>query len=61
MDDNKPCMGCEDRVPGCSDHCRKPHFLRWRERLQERHRRAERERELTAYQIGEIRKNRRGR
>ena len=21
-----PCMGCQDRYPACSDHCKKPEF-----------------------------------
>ena len=60
MDDNKPCMGCEDRYAGCSDHCKKPRYLKWKERREDIRRKKEREREITAYQVGEIRKNRRG-
>lgn len=26
-----PCKGCPDRYPGCSDHCRKEAFLKWKE------------------------------
>ena len=26
-----PCKGCPDRVPACSDHCKKPEFLAWKE------------------------------
>ena len=27
---NAPCKGCQDRYPGCADHCRKEDFLAWR-------------------------------
>lgn len=23
---HNPCMGCQDRYPACSDHCKKPEF-----------------------------------
>lgn len=26
-----PCKGCPDRVTACSDHCRKPEYLAWKE------------------------------
>lgn len=26
-----PCRGCPDRFPACSDHCRKPEYLAYRE------------------------------
>ena len=26
-----PCKDCPDRVTACSDHCRKPEYLAWRE------------------------------
>lgn len=25
-----PCMGCADRYPACSDHCRKAEYLDWK-------------------------------
>lgn len=25
-----PCWGCPDRYSACSDHCRKPDFLKWK-------------------------------
>ena len=25
-----PCQGCPDRYPGCSDHCQKESFLKWK-------------------------------
>lgn len=28
-----PCKGCPDRYPACSDHCRKPEYLAWREEM----------------------------
>lgn len=24
-----PCKGCPDRYTACSDHCKKPEFLKW--------------------------------
>lgn len=30
---NDPCNGCPDKVPACSDHCQKPDYLAFRERL----------------------------
>lgn len=61
MDENKPCMGYEDRYYGCSDHCDKPAFLRWKQRQETIRRNRARHRTLDAYQSDEIRKNRRGR
>lgn len=26
-----PCKGCPDRYTACSDHCKKPEYLAWRE------------------------------
>ena len=26
-----PCKGCPDRYPACSDHCKKPEYLKWKE------------------------------
>lgn len=34
MDANRPCMGCVDKVPGCSDHCKKLEYLKFREKLE---------------------------
>lgn len=34
MDANRPGMGCEDKIPGCSDHCKKPEYLKFREELE---------------------------
>ena len=27
----QPCNGCQDRYTACSDHCKKPDYLAWRE------------------------------
>ena len=56
---DKPCMGCPDRYPGCADHCKKPHFLARQELARKEREAKERDRDLTHYQIKEIRKNRR--
>jgi hypothetical protein len=61
MDENKPCQGCEDKVPGCQDHCTKPAYIRFRERNETIRRNRARKRQLDEYQIGEMYKNRRGR
>ena len=26
-----PCKGCPDRNTACSDHCKKPEYLAWKE------------------------------
>ena len=61
MDDNKPCMGCEDKVPGCQDHCDKPAYVRFRARLDTIRRNRARCRSADGYQSDMIRKNRRTR
>lgn len=33
MSRNAPCKGCQDKVIACSDHCQKPEYLEYRERL----------------------------
>lgn len=30
-DRSVPCKGCPDRYIACSDHCRKPEYLAWKE------------------------------
>ena len=27
---DNPCNGCPDRYPACSDHCKKPAYLKYR-------------------------------
>lgn len=41
-----PCKGCPDRYPACSDHCRKPEYLEWREELEQTRRNREKFNEL---------------
>lgn len=55
----KPCMNCPDRIPGCSDHCMKPRFRAWK--YQQEQLRAARKTDLDIgiYTAGQIRKNRR--
>lgn len=55
----KPCMGCPDRYPGCADHCNKPRFRAWKFNQDMRRAAKEKEREINSYQVGEIQKNRR--
>jgi hypothetical protein len=61
MDDRKPCLGCEDKVPGCSDHCDKPAYLKFRDRLETIRRNRARHSTVDGYQSDQIRKNRRSR
>lgn len=28
---HNPCKGCPDRYTACSDHCKKPEYLAWKE------------------------------
>lgn len=55
-----PCYQCPDRYTACSDHCRKPDFLAWKEeqaRIRENRRKYD---ETTSYTVDQIRKSRRG-
>ena len=54
---NKPCYGCPDRYPACSDHCQKPEFLALKEKRETYRKAKRRNSELLGYTIGEIRKN----
>lgn len=58
---NKPCYGCPDRYPACSDHCQKPEFLALKEKREKYREEQRRNSELLGYTIGEIRKNQRAR
>ena len=58
MNSDRPCMGCPDRYPGCSDHCRKEAFLIWKEK-QEKLRMARRKgAEARDYMARQVMKNR---
>lgn len=61
MDDNKPCMGCEDRYYACSDHCTKPAYIKYRQRLETIRRNRARHSTVDWYKYDQIRKNRRSR
>lgn len=56
---DKPCMGCPDRYPGCSDHCQKIRFRAWKYQQELQRAAKEQKREIDRYQIGEMMKNRR--
>ena len=58
---DKPCKGCPDRYPGCSDHCRKPEYLADKAKKAKIREAKRRESEIWGYTANEIRKNRRGR
>jgi hypothetical protein len=58
---DNPCYQCPDRYTACSDYCRKPEFIAWKEE-QERIREARRKYdETTSYTVDQIRKSRRAR
>lgn len=57
--DIPPCKGCPDRYTACSDHCQKPEFLKWREKLETVRTNRQAGRIIDSYQADEIRKNRR--
>lgn len=54
-----PCHGCPDRVPACSDHCRKPDFLKWKAEQETIRQNRRKYAEATDYSIQQILKNRR--
>ena len=56
---DKPCMGCADRYPGCSDHCKKMGFLKWREAHNRRREEEQKENHIWGYTAREINRNRR--
>lgn len=56
---NKPCYGCPDRYLACSDHCKKPEFIVWKEERDRIREAKRRESEIWGYTANEIRKNRR--
>ena len=56
---DKPCMGCPDRYPGCSDHCKKIRFRAWKHQQELQRAAKEQKREIDMYQVGEMMKNRR--
>lgn len=59
--DRPPCKDCPDRYPACSDHCRKPEFLAWKEKKQKITQERMANRSVDSYTVDQIRKNRRGR
>ncbi len=58
---NKPCYGCPDRYPACSDHCQKPEFLALKEKREKFREEQRGNSELLDYTIRKIRKNQRAR
>lgn len=56
---NMPCKDCPDRYPACSDHCKKPEFIAWKEEQARIREAKRRESEIWGYTANEIRKNRR--
>lgn len=56
---NMPRKDCPDRYPACSDHCKKPEFIAWKEEQARIREAKRRESEIWGYTANEIRKNRR--
>lgn len=56
---DRPCYGCPDRYPGCSDHCRKPDFLAVKEKRKKIAEAKKAARSIDGYTADAIRKNRR--
>ena len=56
---DNPCHGCPDRYPGCSDHCRKDAFLKWKEEQATIRANRAKGRAIDSYTVDTIRKNRR--
>lgn len=57
--DKTPCYGCPDRYTACSDHCRKPEYLAWKERKRKIARARMEEGRVNGCTADQIRKNRR--
>lgn len=58
---NIPCKGCPDRYTACSDHCKKPAFIAWKEEQAKIREARHRESSIWGYTADEIQKNRRQR
>lgn len=54
-----PCIDCPDRYCACSDHCKKPEYLKYREELATIRENRKRYNQVAGYTAKEIRKNRR--
>ena len=54
-----PCQGCRDRYLACSDHCKKPQFLAWKEEKWRIDQAKMADRSINSYTADQIRKNRR--
>lgn len=54
-----PCKGCPDRKPACSDHCRKPEFLKWKAEKEKIDKARKAGRDTDSYTVEQVIKNRR--
>ena len=61
MSNRNPCHGCPDRVPACSDSCRKPAFSAWKAEQATIRENRRKYNETVGYTADEIWKNRRER
>ena len=55
-----PCKGCPDRYTACSDHCKKPEFLKWRAELETIRRNKAMYHQVTAYTVAAIERSKKG-
>lgn len=56
---DNPCHGCPDRYPGCSDHCTKDAFLKWKEEQETIRRNRAKSKINDSYTADAIRRSRR--
>lgn len=54
-----PCRGCPDRYTACSDHCKKPEYIAWKEEQAKIRKARQKESHINGYTAREILKNRR--
>lgn len=55
-----PCKGCPDRYIACSDHCKKPEFLKWRAEQETIRRNKAMYNQVTAYTVAAIERSKKG-
>lgn len=56
-----PCSRCPDKKPACSDQCKKPEFLAWKEEKEKIARAKAEGRDVDTYIVDQVCKNRRAR
>lgn len=58
---NNPCKDCPDRFTACSDHCRKPDYLAYRQRQETIRKNRAAYNSMNDYVFRQSERNRRGR